>query len=75
VTAVQVSPGRSAATAELDHPAHRFSALVKMANQIGRQFAADTSADPIVKQQFATSSDSGNMKCALIWLVQLKQER
>ena len=47
VTAVQVSPGRSAATAELGHPAHRLSALVKMANQIGRQFAADTSADPI----------------------------
>lgn len=47
VTAVQVSPGRSAATAELGHPAHRLSALVRMANQIARQFAADTSTDPV----------------------------
>ena len=47
VTAVQVSPGRSAAAAELGHPAHRLSALVRMANQIARQFAADTSADPV----------------------------
>jgi formate dehydrogenase major subunit len=47
VTAVQVSPGRSAATAELDHPAHRLSALVRMANQIARQFAADSSLDAV----------------------------
>jgi formate dehydrogenase major subunit len=47
VTAVQVSPGRSAATAELDHPAHRLSALVRMANQIARQFSADSSLDAV----------------------------
>lgn len=47
VTAVQVSPGRSAATAELNHPAKRLSALVRMANQIARQFAADSSTDPV----------------------------
>ena len=39
VTAVQVTPGHSAATVELDHPEHRLSALVRMANQIARQFA------------------------------------
>ena len=38
VTAVQVSPGHSAATAEIDHPEHRLEALVRMANQIARQF-------------------------------------
>jgi len=38
VTAVQVTPGHSAATVELDHPHHRLSALVRMANQIARQF-------------------------------------
>ena len=38
VTAVQVTPGHSAATVELDHPEHRLSALVRMANQIARQF-------------------------------------
>ena len=47
VTAVQVSPGRSAATVELDHPEHRLGALVRMANQIARQWAADSSADPV----------------------------
>ena len=41
VTAVQVSPGHSAATVEIDHPEHRLGALVRMANQIARQFAAD----------------------------------
>ena len=39
VTAVQVTPGHSAKSVELDHPEHRLSALVRMANQIGRQFA------------------------------------
>jgi formate dehydrogenase major subunit len=39
VTAVQVSPGRSAATVEVEHPEHRLGALVRMANQITRQFA------------------------------------
>ncbi len=39
VTAVQVTPGHSAATVELDHPEHRLSALVRMANQIARQFS------------------------------------
>jgi formate dehydrogenase major subunit len=41
VTAVQVSPGRSAATAEVEHPEHRLAALVRMANQIARQLAAE----------------------------------
>jgi formate dehydrogenase major subunit len=45
VTAVQVSPGRSAATAEIDHPEHRLAALVRMANQIARQFAAEAPDD------------------------------
>jgi formate dehydrogenase major subunit len=39
VTAVQVSPGHSLATVEIDHPEHRLGALVRMANQIARQFA------------------------------------
>ncbi|NDI18251.1 MAG: hypothetical protein EBY89_00565, partial [Actinobacteria bacterium] len=47
VTAVQVSPGRSASTVELDHPEHRLGALVRMANQIARQWAADSSADAV----------------------------
>ncbi|MEN9821657.1 MAG: NAD-dependent formate dehydrogenase subunit alpha [Actinomycetota bacterium] len=47
VTAVQVAPGRSAATAELDHPEHRLGALVRMANQIARQMSADPSVDAI----------------------------
>jgi formate dehydrogenase major subunit len=45
VTAVEVSPGRTAASAELHHPEHRLDALVRMANQIARQIAADPSAD------------------------------
>ena len=40
-------PGRSAATVELDHPEHRLGALVRMANQIARQWAADPNADPV----------------------------
>jgi formate dehydrogenase major subunit len=47
VTAVQVSPGRSGATIELDQPEHRLSALVRMANQIARQWSADPSADAV----------------------------
>ena len=47
VTAVQVSPGKSAATAEIDHPEHRLGALVRMANQIARQMAADPHADAV----------------------------
>jgi formate dehydrogenase major subunit len=47
VTAVQVSPGRSAATVELDHPEHRLGALVRMANQIARQMVADPSVDAV----------------------------
>ncbi len=47
VTAVQVSPGRSAATVEIDHPEHRLGALVRMANQIARQMAADPNLDPV----------------------------
>jgi formate dehydrogenase major subunit len=47
VTAVQVFPGRSGATVELDQPEHRLSALVRMANQIARQWSADPSADAV----------------------------
>jgi formate dehydrogenase major subunit len=47
VTAVQVSPGRSAASVELDHPEHRLGALVRMANQIARQMSADPSLDAV----------------------------
>ncbi len=47
VTAVQVSPGRSAATAELGSVEHRLGALVRMANQIARQWAADSSVDAV----------------------------
>ena len=47
VTAVQVSPGRTAATVELDHPEHRLGALVRMANQIARQWSADPTADAV----------------------------
>jgi len=39
VTAVQVSPGRSAVGSTMEHPENRLSALVRMANQIARQFA------------------------------------
>jgi hypothetical protein len=45
VTAVEVSPGRTAATSELHHPEHRVEALVRMANQISRQWTADPTAD------------------------------
>jgi formate dehydrogenase major subunit len=47
VTAVQVSPGKSAATAEIDHPEHRLGALVRMANQIARQMTADPNLDAV----------------------------
>ena len=47
VTAVQVSPGKSAATAEIDHPEHRLGALVRMANQIARQMGADPNKDAV----------------------------
>ena len=47
VTAVQVSPGRTAASVELDHPEHRLGALVRMANQIARQWKADINADAV----------------------------
>jgi formate dehydrogenase major subunit len=47
VTAVQVSPGRSASTAEIEHPEHRLGALVRMANQIARQMSADPHADAV----------------------------
>ena len=47
VTAVQVSPGHSAATVEIDHPEHRLGALVRMANQIARQMVADPHADAV----------------------------
>jgi formate dehydrogenase major subunit len=46
VTAVQVSPGISAATVETGHPEHRLGALVRMANQIARQFQAQD-GDPV----------------------------
>ncbi|MDO9175527.1 MAG: formate dehydrogenase subunit delta, partial [Actinomycetota bacterium] len=47
VTAVQVSPGRSVAHAEIEHPEHRLGALVRMANQIGRQMVADPNVDAV----------------------------
>ncbi len=47
VTAVQVSPGHSVAHVEMDHPEHRLGALVRMANQIGRQMQADPNADAV----------------------------
>jgi formate dehydrogenase major subunit len=47
VTAVQVSPGRTALRAEVDHPEHRLGALVRMANQITRQWKLDPSADAV----------------------------
>ena len=47
VTAVQVSPGHSAATVEIDHPEHRLGALVRMANQIARQMTADPHTDAV----------------------------
>ncbi|MDP2289953.1 MAG: formate dehydrogenase subunit alpha [Actinomycetota bacterium] len=47
VTAVQVSPGHSVAHAEIEHPEHRLGALVRMANQIGRQMVADPNVDAV----------------------------
>ena len=47
VTAVQVYPGHSVGSIEVDHPEHRLGALVRMANQIARQWAADPTADPV----------------------------
>ena len=47
VTAVQVSPGHSVATVEIDHPEHRLGALVRMANQIARQMVADPNLDAV----------------------------
>jgi formate dehydrogenase major subunit len=52
VTAVQVSPGHSAATVEIDHPEHRLGALVRMANQIARQMAADPHADAVASTAY-----------------------
>ena len=47
VTAVQVSPGRSTVPVETAHHENRLHALVRMANQISRQFAHE-SADEAV---------------------------
>ena len=48
VTAVQVSPGRSAATAQHEaHPEDRDRTLVRMANQIARQFAYEPEDDAV----------------------------
>ncbi|MFZ4720796.1 MAG: formate dehydrogenase subunit delta, partial [Ilumatobacteraceae bacterium] len=52
VTAVQVSPGTSVATAETDHPEHRVGALVRMANQIARQMLADPHADAVASTAY-----------------------
>ena len=52
VTAVQVTPGHSAATVELDHPEHRLSALVRMANQIARQFAHEPTETAVAAVAF-----------------------
>jgi formate dehydrogenase major subunit len=47
VTAVEVSPGRSVATVELHHPDHRLHALIRMANQIARQFVASDAGSAV----------------------------
>jgi formate dehydrogenase major subunit len=45
VTAVQVTPGRTADVAEIDAPEDRVHALARMANQIAAQFADGSVAD------------------------------
>jgi formate dehydrogenase major subunit len=47
VTAVEVTPGHSAATAEIDEPEHRLGALVRMAIQIAAQFPHADTAESI----------------------------
>ncbi len=48
VTAVQVTPRHTrVATVEIDHPEHRLDALVRMANQIARQFAHQPDDDAV----------------------------
>jgi len=47
VTAVEVWPGTSAASVEHGSHEHRLGALVRMANQIARQWAADPNADAV----------------------------
>jgi formate dehydrogenase major subunit len=47
VTAVEVHPGRTAASVEHGSHEHRLGALVRMANQIARQLAADSSLDTV----------------------------
>ena len=47
VTAVEVTPGHTAATAELDQPEHRLAALVRMANQIARQYEHEDHQDAV----------------------------
>jgi len=44
---VQVWPGRTAALVAHGSHEHRLGALVRMANQIARQWAADPSADVV----------------------------
>ena len=56
VTAVQVTPGHSAATVEIDHPEHRLGALVRMANQIARQFTNEP--ESVAIEAIATHLDS-----------------
>ena len=47
VTAVQVSPGHSVASVAVEHPEHRLDALVRMANQIARQYAHQADDDAV----------------------------
>jgi formate dehydrogenase major subunit len=74
VTAVQVSPGRSAASIPVANPAHRLESLVRMANQIARQLSTqsgDATAnvathlanfwDPEMRADLARAIDNGTL--------------
>jgi formate dehydrogenase major subunit len=47
VTAVQVTPGHSVASIAVEHPEHRLDALVRMANQIARQYTHQPDDDAV----------------------------
>ena len=47
VTAVEIWPGKTAASVDHGSHEHRLGALVRMANQIARQWAADPGADAV----------------------------
>jgi formate dehydrogenase major subunit len=64
VTAVQVTPGRSAADAELESPEHRIDALARMANQIAREYAhaGNDAAVPAVADHLGRFWQEGMIK-------------